>query len=299
MHWENYSSLRLTCGDASPVKRRYSITSDVLSYQLCPLQYSFYKIRKYESSMTNQVYYGTVIHQVLDRAHMHFKGVLDPQKRGLIPTDEDIEHYFFEVNQALKARRISAGEVVKEQALCIIKRFNRVEGPTLYPRVVNTECNLQADKTDYILNGNVDVLAISEDNPESVEIWDYKGTNRFELGDPRMQQYIYQMQVYAELYRKQTGIMPQKAIIYFLNTLGGDYEPRQRPGNAVYEVTLDPESVDIAMDDFSNTVSKIEQSRRTGIWSPPDSAPPKETCDICDKRWTCTYSQEPHSMRYP
>ena len=132
-----------------------------------------------------------------------------------------------------------------------------------------------------------------------VEIWDYKGTHRFEQGDPRMQQYVYQMQVYAELYRKQTGIMPQKAIIYFLNTLGGDYEPRERPGNAVFEVTLDPESVDIAMDDFSDTVAKIEESRRTGIWSPPGTTPPKETCDICDKRWTCTYSQEPHSMRYP
>ena len=299
MHWENYSLLHLPYSDSTPVKRRYSITSDVLSYQLCPLQYSFYKIRKYEASMTNQVYYGTVIHQVLDRAHMHYKGVLDPAKAGTLPTDADIEHYFDEVNQALRARRISAGELVKVQALSIIKRFNRVEGPALYPRVVNTECNLQADKTDYILNGNVDVLAVSEENPDSVEIWDYKGTNALPLGDSRLNQYIYQMQVYAELYRRQTGVMPEKAIIYFLNTLGGDYEPTERPGNAVFEVKLDPASVDIAMDDFSETVAKIEQSRKTGVWAVPNPPPPKETCDICDKRWTCAYSKEPHSMRFP
>lgn len=299
MHWESYSSLHLPYKENAPVKRRYSITSDVLAYQLCPQQYAMFRVRKYEASMTNQVFYGTVIHQVLDRAHMHYKGVLDPSKAGTLPSDSDIEQYFDEVNQALKARRISAGAGVKQQALEIIKRFNRIEGPTLYPRVKNTECRLQTDKGNYILNGNVDVLATSIDDPESIEIWDYKGTNRPALGDPRLQQYIYQMQVYAELYRKQTGIMPSKAIIYFLNTLGGPVEPQRTPGNAVFEVALDPASVDIAMDDFSLTVAKIESSRMTGSWECPHNQPPQETCNICDKRWNCTDSGRDYPIRHP
>ena len=299
MHWESYRSLHLPYKDNAPVKRRYSITSDVLAYQMCPQQYAMFRVRKYEASMTNQVFYGTIIHQVLDRAHMHYKGILDPRKKDTLPSDDDIERYFDEVDQALKARRISAGPAVKNQALEIIKRFNRVEGPSLYPRVRNTECRLQADKGDYILNGNVDVLATSIDNPELIEIWDYKGTNRPALGDPRLQQYIYQMQVYAELYRKQTGIMPSKAIIYFLNTLSGPIEPQSTPGNAVYEVTLDMTSVDIAMDDFSQTVAKIESSRSTGHWECPQNRPPQETCNICDKRWTCQESGRTYPMRYP
>ncbi len=299
MHWESYKSLQLPYKESTPIKRRYSITSDVLAYQLCPQQYAMFRVRKYEASMTNQVFYGTVIHQVLDRAHMHYKGILDPSKAGTIPSDSDIEHYFDEVDQALKARRISAGAIVKQQALDIIKRFNCIEGPLLYPRVKNTECRLQTDKGDYILNGNVDVLATSVDDPDSIEIWDYKGTNRPALGDPRLQQYIYQMQVYAELYRKQTGVMPSKAIIYFLNTLSGPIAPRKTPGNAVFEVALDSTSVDIAMTDFSSTVAIIESSRATGNWECPKNPPPKETCNICDKRWNCTYSGDKYTIRYP
>jgi len=299
MRWTHYDGMNFPFKGNAPVKRRYSITADVLSYQLCPQQYALYKIRKYEASMTNQLFYGTVIHQVLDRAHMHYKGLLVPATAGTLPSNLDIERYFDEVDSALKARRISAGTKVKDQALEIVKRFNRIEGPSLYPRVVNTECRLQTDKTDYILNGNVDVLAISPENPDSVEIWDYKGTNLPSRGDPQYQQYIYQMQVYAELYRKQTGKMPQKAILYFLNSLSGPISPTCRPGNAILEVTLDASEVDTAMNNFANTVSEIERSRDFGVWANPIQAPPKETCDICDKRWNCPNSGQVYPMRHP
>ena len=299
MRWNNYEGKHFGYKADSPVKRRYSITADVLSYQRCPQQYSLYKIRKYESSMTNQLFYGTVIHQVLDRAHMHYKGILDPSTAGKLPTDEDIASYFQEVDIALRARHITAGEKVKDQALEIIKRFNSIEGPNLYPRVVNTECRLMTDKAAYILHGNVDVLATSPQNPNTVEIWDYKGTNRPSQGDPQYQQYIYQMQVYADLYRKQTGIMPQKAILYFLNHLSGEPSPSSTPRNAMLEVTLDSAAVDTAIENFSNTVSEIENSRLSGTWASPAQIPPKETCDICDLRWRCAFVAQHYPMRHP
>lgn len=305
MHWENYQSLRIPFQESSSFKRRYSITSDIIAYQLCPLQYNMHKVRKYAASMTNQLYYGTIIHQVLDRAHMHFKGVLNPSQKNRIPDEKDIERYFEEVHNALKARRISAGKPVQAQALNILQRFNRIEGPSLYPRVKNTECHLQTDKGDYILHGNVDVLATSQNNPDAVEIWDYKGTNRPSMGDPSFQQYLYQMQVYAELYRRQTGAMPEKAIIYFLNTLSGSPEPTRTPGNAILEVPMNENSVDAAIDNFSQTVREIEESRKSRKWKEPTHTPSQETCVICDQRWrcksSCTYKKmgKFDSMRYP
>ena len=299
MHWESYQDLHFSYKANAPVKRQYSITSDVLSYQLCPTQYALYRIRKYEASMTNQMFYGTIIHQVLDRAHMHFKGVLDSSKKGTLPTDDEIDQYFNEVDSALKARRISAGTPIKHQALEVIKRFNRIEGPSLYPRVKNTECRLQADKGDYILNGNVDVLAVSPTDPNAVEIWDYKGSYSLAAGDPRLKQYRYQMQVYAELYRRRTGVMPQRAVIYFLNTLSGEVVPKSRPRNAVVEVPINSDTVDMAIDNFSGTVGEIEESRANGIWKQPNEQPPAETCNICDLRWSCSFSEQCGHMRYP
>ena len=51
-----------------------------------------------------QIYYGTLIHQVLDRAHAHYAGLRDPETKGQFPTDQDIENYFNEVDQALRVR---------------------------------------------------------------------------------------------------------------------------------------------------------------------------------------------------
>ena len=44
-----------------------------------------------------------------------------------------------------------------------------------------------------------------------------------DLGSPDMQDYVWQMCVYAELYRVRSGHYPARAILYFLNEL--DQEP--------------------------------------------------------------------------
>ena len=134
-----------------------------------------------------------------------------PQK-GTIPSDADIEEYFHEVENALKARGVRAIGRERSHALDIIKLFNKLEGPVLYPRVKGTEFTLQADKGWYILRGNVDVLVEAIDRPvtpSEVEIWDYKGQK---LPDnPRvLADFDYQMNVYAELYRIWTGFAPKK-----------------------------------------------------------------------------------------
>ena len=124
------------------------------------------------------MFYGTIIHQVLDRAHAHYRGEFGASP-GTLPTDTDIDNYFTEVENALKSRRIRAVQSVKDQAKIILKRFNSLEGPILYPRIIDSECRLQADQGQYILHGNVDVLVSSNlGGGNSVEIWDYKGAHR-------------------------------------------------------------------------------------------------------------------------
>ncbi|MCL6478316.1 MAG: PD-(D/E)XK nuclease family protein [Peptococcaceae bacterium] len=287
MPWRNFQGLQVPLQAATNRKRRYSVTADILAFQLCSIQYGTFKIRKYEPALAVQLFYGTIIHQVLDRAHAHYQGLIGPQQQGLFPTDQDIENYFQEVENSLRARRIRAISQVRDQALEVLKRFNRLEGPTLYPRVINTECRLQTDQGLYILHGNVDVLATAIGQPNEIELWDYKGGKYPSRGDPLFQRYIFQMQVYAELYRRQTGRFPQRAILYFLNELAGSHVPQTRPVNAVLEVPLDSFSVNAAMASFTSTVQRIEQCRSSNTWPGPTVAPPEETCDACDLRWNC------------
>lgn len=285
--WQNFQSLQVPFDPPAQGRRRYSVTADILAYQQCSLQYGAFAVRRYEPALVVQLFYGTVIHQVLDRAHAHYRGELGVPP-GTFPTDADIENYFTEVENALVARRIRAVQSVRDQAKTILKRFNSLEGPSLYPRIIDTECRLQADQGQYILHGNVDVLVSSSaPTANSVEIWDYKGANKPSVGDPDYQRYVFQMQVYADLYRSKTGTAPTKAVLYFLNELAGDPAPATRPVNALLEVNLSPSAVQQALQAFSQTVQQIETCRATRNWPQPALPPAVPTCNACDLRWNC------------
>jgi putative RecB family exonuclease len=285
--WQHFQSLQLPHHAPTQGRRRYSVTADILAFEQCSLQYGAFVARRYEPALVVQLFYGTIIHQVLDRAHAHYRGELGvPQ--GTLPTDADIEAYFTEVENALIARRIRAVQSVRDQAKMILKRFNTLEGPTLYPRIIDTECRLQADQGQYILHGNVDVLVASDVSQNAVEIWDYKGAYKPSVNEPDYQRYLFQMQVYSDLYRQKTGQAPTKAVLYFLNELSGAHAPQVRPINALLEVSLDTLGVQQALQSFGQTVQQIEGSRATRNWPDPTVAPTIATCNACDLRWNCT-----------
>ncbi len=286
--WQHFQSLQVAHNPPAQSRRRYSVTADILAYQQCSIQYGAFAVRRYEPALVVQLFYGTIIHQVLDRAHAHYRGELGAPA-GSFPSDADIDTYFTEVENALIARRIRAVQSVRDQAKTILKRFNSLEGPTLYPRIIDTECRLQADQGQFILHGNVDVLVSSNvGGANAVEIWDYKGAYRPSLGDADYERYVFQMQVYADLYRQKTGHAPAKAILYFLNELSGTPAPTTRPVNALLEVSLDPAAVQQALQSFGQTVQNIETCRASRNWPDPAIAPAQSTCNACDLRWNCT-----------
>lgn len=296
--WQNFRSLAVPFNAPAQQRRRYSVTADILAYQQCSIQYGAFAIRRYEPALVVQLFYGTVIHQVLDRAHAHYRGEMGVPP-GSLPTNTDIDNYFTQVENALIARRIRAVQSVRDQAKEVLQRFNALEGPLLYPRIIDTECRLQADQGQYILHGNVDVLVATNVGSQSaVEIWDYKGASRPSVGEPDYERYVFQMQVYADLYRQKTGNVPSKAVLYFLNELTGNPAPTTRPVNALLEVDLDPAAVQRALGSFSQTVGLIEACRAARTWPDPQTAPPEKTCSACDLRWNCGAAVR-FGRRYP
>jgi hypothetical protein len=313
--WEEYESVEVRPPQRAPLRRRYSVTADILSYRRCPRQYGYFKAYGYEPAHTVQVYFGTIVHQVLDRAHAHYKGLYDLSTAGLMPSDEDIDRYFTEVDNSLRSRGIRAiNRELRDLACELIKRFNALEGPSLYPRVRETEHPIEADRGTYVLHGTVDVLAdreVGDGRYEQMEIWDYKGTkfpdpgvsdpDRAELNRRTLDMYRYQMYVYAELYRARNGVYPAKGVLYFLNELGDGSPPLARPPAALYELLFEQSDVERALDEFEITVHEIESSRDRDQWPHPPAGrdPGKETCDICDIRWSCPLKARQYHMRYP
>lgn len=315
MSWRDYSLLKGEIDETSETldKEKYGITSDILSFQLCRRQYGFFAVRGYQPAHVVQYWYGMVVHQVLDKLHLHFQGLLDKNTKGQIPSNEDVEKYFNYVDGSLRARGIRAiNHKLRDTALSVLKIFNELEGPNLYPKVIDTECDLQSDQGDFVLHGVVDLLKENTYDRklkgfDKVEIWDYKGTqfpdtsNKY--GEERLNRYIFQMFVYAYLYKLKNGKYPLKAKLYFMNELFGKAGIDETPPEAIYEINFkDVEvssSIKEALGNFSDTVAEIEFNRKHDKWEAPDEKPDSETCDICDLRWNCASVSKRYPMRYP
>jgi superfamily I DNA/RNA helicase len=269
-------------GDVGPLdemelKRRYSITGDVLAYRRCKRQYGYYKELGFTPNHVTQLFFGRVVHETLDRAHRHYAGEFENIDEREIPDDEDIERYFQEVAEALKSRNIyPMSEEAEETALQYIQRFNRREGEWLYPRVVDTEFHLQSNREEFVLEGVVDVLAGDETGDE---VWDYKAGQRPEGAE--LEDYRAQLYTYAELYRYRTGGYPDRGVIYFLGE-----ESREE---AMFEVGFKDTDVQGSIEEFEQTVEQIETAREHDDWFDITEAnrPSDATCAECDVRWSC------------
>ncbi len=275
------------------IRRAYSITMDILSFRRCSRQYGYFGVRGYVSAQATQLYFGIVIHEVLDRAHRQYRGLIEGRPPS-IPSDHNIEEYFDAVTEALKARGIRPySQKARESAKGYLIRFNSKYGKQLYPRVIDTEHKLRADMKDFYLHGVVDVLAQSEDTklPQGREIWDYKGSKRVEADSEEMKNYEFQMQVYAGLYRNRNGEYPTRAVLCFLGEEDLD--------KMLVDIAFDERSISNAINVFTQTVNTIEDRRSRDDWSPPARMPSIETCSACDIRWDCSTVKGRFTARFP
>jgi hypothetical protein len=300
--WTNFQNVRVPPPQPSVVRPRFSLTSDILSFRHCSRQYGYFGNDGFVPAQATQIFYGTVIHQVLDRCHRHYWG-LAGHAQCTMPTDADVESYFGDVQNALRSHGVRpASPAVAEKAVRVLKIFNRVEGPTLYPLIRDTEFRLESERNQYVLRGVVDVLARNPnapDDPAQMEIWDYKGTQFPDLSSANLRDYVWQMCVYAELYRVRSGTYPARAILYFLNELDLQPEPSVRPLRAVYGVQFTAAGIQQALSQFDVTAQSIIACRTNNTWPLPPLAPGKETCDICDIRWNCPVPSTRYQVRMP
>jgi putative RecB family exonuclease len=265
------------------LKRKYSITGDIISFLICPRQYGFYKHLRYLPSNPTQEWFGNVIHQMLKRIHSFFES----NKR--LPDENEIETLFITTENNLRVHGIVAGsEKARETALKVIKKFTEIEGESFFKNVEATEFQLVKEYEDFILYGIVDVLR----GGNSFEIWDYKGMRRpderTEEGKKKIDRYRKQMFVYGYLFYLKNGDFPKRAILYFMNELLK--AERKRPESALYVVDFTDKSVrkevEKFMAEFSNIVREIEKCIEENNWHLPETID-IETCSRCDFRWDC------------
>jgi putative RecB family exonuclease len=298
--------------------RKYSTTADILSFKRCRRQYGYFSVRGFSSATATQRYFGTLVHDVLDRIHRDQRA----SSSRALPDEEQVAALVTEAHDRLirSGVRPYNAKQQQERATKLIHRFVTSVGPSFFPHVRQTEYRLErALQTpggrDYVLDGVVDVLsgAVSHalnlpvsTEPDDVEIWDYKSGRMPEKDSQELRDYQYQMRVYAELYRQQTGEYPARCVLVFAGELGDDTRWRLSQGVAkrfpdlFYIVQPNPSHIAKAMADFHATVEAIEAERAQDFaaqWQAPGHAVDSATCEACEIRYNCSNFRDASRQR--
>ncbi|HQJ87970.1 MAG TPA: PD-(D/E)XK nuclease family protein [Methanoregulaceae archaeon] len=324
MTWRLFEQLQIAAEEPQRIKRFYSVTGDILAYEICPRQYGLYNHRRYRTAHSIQLWFGLVVHQVLNNLHATYQEERERSGVKRIPTDDDVSLAFEQVCDSLNKRGIRwMDKDERDRAQDVLKAFNRIEGPTLFRNIVDTEYPLKSDRGDFYLEGIVDILVDGSGTStppfcENVEIWDYKASRKPDTSKPgkaglkeakKIEKYEFQMLVYASLYRMKTGKFPKRGVLYFMNELADLRDPTT-PLEAIREratITFDftdpnlQGKIDRALEDFSQTVGLIEEHKALDSWPAPDAITDPDTCSACDLRWDCQSDEVKRfvKMRYP
>ncbi len=245
----------------------------------------------------------------MDRIHRNYH--LNPQVP--LPNESELELLVQQAHDRLVRSGVRAFSPAQQQAQVtkLIHRFVQLIGPHFFPYVQQTEYRLKRALTtpggiDYVLDGVVDVLsgAVSHalklpfpTSPDDTEIWDYKSARMPDKDSPHLRDYEYQMWVYAELYRLQTGQYPARSVLIFLGELGNNEhwklfkdKPNMYPG-LLYIVHRDSYRIEAALHSFHDTVESIEAELAKPYdqqWlAPPPGTVDEQTCEACDLRFNC------------
>src|SRR5258708_40264784 len=133
--WELFSTVQVPPTQPNLVRPRFSLTSDILSFRRCSRQYGYFGNDGFVPAQATQIFYGTIIHHVLDRCHRHYWGMMGHPVRTM-PTDAEVGSYFGEVQNALRSHGVRpASPAVAEKALLGLQLFNSIEGATPYPLI--------------------------------------------------------------------------------------------------------------------------------------------------------------------
>jgi len=118
----------------------YSLTSDLLNFNRCPRQYRYTKIAKLPSSLPTQLWYGNLIHGVLEECHLKFK-----ESTVCFPwPEEELEEIIETVDRHLAASQICAW-TDHEEVLGKRRVHTAVNelGPYLFPLIQQAEVRLR------------------------------------------------------------------------------------------------------------------------------------------------------------
>ena len=248
------------------LKREYSFTSDIMLFENCPEQYRFFKELEFKPRRAGAQLFGALVHQTIEDVH---KSVLRGEEQ--VVTAERIESWFNSNYHHLSKREHQyLAPSTRTAALNHILRYVHRERDKFH-LLAAAEVDISLVKERYILKGSVDLI---RGEGGTVELIDFKSEKKpnLERNGERLIQYRHQLDVYAHLVEKRTGLEVSKTHIYYTG---------EDDGNPYVSFDKDDKVIDATVASLDVTVSKIEK-RDYSLRERPT-----KLCMNCDMRAYC------------
>ena len=247
----------------SNIKHTYSFTSHILVYENCPVQYQFFRELEFTPKRTNQVMFGTLVHQTIEDVH---RAVLAERIADVTP--ENIESWLN--TNYIQLNKITGLYLDKRSLESIEGHVNRYvqRASRDWTTIRDAEVPVSLQKENYILEGKIDLIRGKGD---TVEILDFKSEKKPDVNDEadreRLRRYRRQLEIYAHIVEQKYGLRVSRMHLYYTGVEDG--EPR-------ISYPYNQHSIDRTIDEVSAIVDKIENKEFT-------QDPAKRCAHLCDK----------------
>ena len=248
------------------LKDTFSFTSDITVYETCSIQYKFYKELEFMPVRVNARLFGRLVHQTIEDIH---RAAIRNESQ-LITTD-NITHWFdLNYTSLTKAEHTYLAGPQRNAALKQILRYaDRQSGQ--WAMIKKSEVDVSLVKSDYIIDGKIDLIKGEGDTVELVDFKAEKKPDIFKDAD-RLERYRRQLHVYAHLVEERTGQKVSKMNLYYTG---------EESGVPTITYPYTKTAIDETVTLFDETVHKIMRKE----FSQRSESP--KTCDECDFRFYC------------
>lgn len=247
----------------SNIKHTYSFTSHILVYENCPVQYQFFRELEFTPKRTNQVMFGTLVHQTIEDVH---RAVLAERIADVTP--ENIKSWLN--TNYIQLNKITGLYLDKRSLESIEGHVNRYvqRASRDWTAIREAEVPVSLQKENYILEGKIDLIRGKGD---TVEILDFKSEKKPDVNDEadreRLRRYRRQLEIYAHIIEQKYDLRVSRMHLYYTSVEDGD--PR-------ISYPYNQHSIDRTIEEVSTIVDKIENKEFT-------QDPAKRCAHLCDK----------------
>jgi len=248
------------------LKDTFSFTSHITVYETCALQYKFYKELEFMPVRAGAMIFGMLVHETIEDIH---RAAL--RKEDATITAENVTKWFDANCAAIsKTEHTYLAEPQREAALKQVLRYvERQHGD--WSLIQQAEVDVSLVKSDYIIEGKIDLVKGENDTVEIVDFKSEKKPDMIKMAE-RLEQYRRQLHIYAHLIEERTGQKVSKMHLYYTGEENG-------VPTITYPYTKSAIEGTIAV--FDDTVQKIMKKDYSKC------AKDIKVCKNCDFRFYC------------